>query len=92
MICVIPIRRKPGKGWGECEPHRAQMWAIATKRGNLVVKLHSCFGSKAEANEFLSLHERNKLGPARQYKLGSRMGKKPAGVGTVVKGRNPRYA
>lgn len=70
-----PVRFQPGKGWIECEPHRAQRWQSVL--GNRVLTPAPYHQTKAKAMEHLTANVARHRPLCRAYKLGKPMGKRP---------------
>lgn len=76
---VEPQRQIAGKGWLQCEPHQAHMWAA-------VIGCHVIgrYGNKALAMQALASYLIHKKPPSRRYQLGGRMAERSDGVGTYA--------
>lgn len=83
---VVPQRYVKGMGWVHCAEHQAQLWAVVVK-----CQLVGRYSTKQRAMEILKSEFIRRSKRSRDYKLGQKPGPKPEGVGSIVRGTNPKY-
>lgn len=65
----VQPQRQWGNAWMDCEPHRAQRWAVIDSVGTVHTRR---FTKQVAENDCVGL-TRNAEGPPRRYVLGKRM-------------------
>lgn len=75
----VQPQRQTMRGWLQCEPHQAHMWAAI-----IGCRVIGRYGNKALANEALATYLIRKQGPRRRYQLGGVLEPRSANVGTYA--------
>lgn len=73
---IQPVRYRTKRGWQTCRPHEAQQWEVRAATGKLLGR----YLTKAEATDCLTCHNKRKVRPQANYKLGKPMGPRTRGT------------